>query len=627
MLDLARTIHFAFYKGLQGWVYFINFVEIFWISLFIMNRLLYAILIMGLLLVGGCGNDEVDRQLDLADSLLDNHPDSALEVIERLDESLLSSRKQRARYGLLRHAALTKIGHEPAADSLLKEAISYYGDDTDPSREKLLTHFFYASVLDIIDDDANALEQYEIAIKTGEELNEYLYTGYSYSNMASMYEEDWIGEEEMKYAEKALEKIRLTNDTTRIIDMLIQYGAVLMHNEKHAEADQIFHEGLQLFDSHLDSALLKRILLFKAYYLASDFKYKEAIEFYLLANSKFPGAFDASDHGMMAEVLIWSGKIEEANKHRDIMKSLMVDMADSMHWYQLGWSLTKHTGKYAQNADLIDSALYSYDKMERQIIKQSLLHKEKYKLTTDKELITQINQQNETIIRWFIIAVLLAAMLLFFGGRRIWIKYRRKLSEQSARIKAQNSSLEKYKEELSEKVSTITILEESREQAENKFKDYSIKSEKEIGKLRKSLLKTFHSYNSLADEILQQDLRKVSKSLREDYTKQRDNIAEEYRSKKTLQRLIQEIDSKMENLYSTICGEISIDDKETRILIYTISGFNYKSVGYLLDQNPKTISSTRSRLINRILRLESPNKELYRRYLLFYVNLKDEESS
>ena len=140
----------------------------------------------------------------------------------------------------------------------MKEAISYYGDDTDPSREKLLTHFFYASVLDIIDDDANALEQYEIAIKTGEELNEYLYTGYSYSNMASMYEEDWIGEEEMKYAEKALEKIRLTNDTTRIIDMLIQYGAVLMHNEKHAEADQIFHEGLQLFDSHLDSALLKR---------------------------------------------------------------------------------------------------------------------------------------------------------------------------------------------------------------------------------------------------------------------------------------------------------------------------------------------------------------------------------
>ena len=62
--------------------------------------------------MGGCGNDEVDRQLDLADSLLDNHPDSALEVIERLDESLLSSRKQRARYGLLRHAALTKIGHE-----------------------------------------------------------------------------------------------------------------------------------------------------------------------------------------------------------------------------------------------------------------------------------------------------------------------------------------------------------------------------------------------------------------------------------------------------------------------------------------------------------------------------------
>lgn len=89
-----------------------------------------------------CGRADVGRQLDLADSLLDSNPDSALSVIDNIDPALINTEEEYARCGQIRFASLVKTGNMPDSDTLLIAARKRYGSSEDHSREKMLTGNF-----------------------------------------------------------------------------------------------------------------------------------------------------------------------------------------------------------------------------------------------------------------------------------------------------------------------------------------------------------------------------------------------------------------------------------------------------------------------------------------------------
>lgn len=83
---------------------------------------LYLLLAM---LVMGC-SPALNQRLDRIDGMLDDHPAEALASLDSLDRSVLRSPRLRARYALLRSAALDKNHIDLQSDSVIAPAILWY---------------------------------------------------------------------------------------------------------------------------------------------------------------------------------------------------------------------------------------------------------------------------------------------------------------------------------------------------------------------------------------------------------------------------------------------------------------------------------------------------------------------
>lgn len=82
----------------------------------------------------GCSRtNEADVALDRADAVIEEHPDSAMAIIDAIDTLQLTSAERRARYALLKSMALDKNYIDLTNMDVLQPAIDYYID-----REKAL---------------------------------------------------------------------------------------------------------------------------------------------------------------------------------------------------------------------------------------------------------------------------------------------------------------------------------------------------------------------------------------------------------------------------------------------------------------------------------------------------------
>lgn len=104
--------------------------------------LIYIIpIILFIFLASGCSDrGSVDR-LDRAEQIMEEHPDSALMLIQGVDASRLRSDKHRALYALLRTQALVKNDSAITSDSLIRTAVDYY--TRHPKAPYLMKSVFY----------------------------------------------------------------------------------------------------------------------------------------------------------------------------------------------------------------------------------------------------------------------------------------------------------------------------------------------------------------------------------------------------------------------------------------------------------------------------------------------------
>lgn len=74
-----------------------------------------------------CGRqDTINESLDRAESCMSDHPDSALAILEAMDSTHFNSRRQNARFALLKSMALDKNYIDRTDDSLVNIAVNYY---------------------------------------------------------------------------------------------------------------------------------------------------------------------------------------------------------------------------------------------------------------------------------------------------------------------------------------------------------------------------------------------------------------------------------------------------------------------------------------------------------------------
>ena len=139
------------------------------------------------LLMSGCGRDEVATTLDRAELLQDEYPDSALDLLESIDaDRLRPNSESEARYGLLITRA-NAINHtNDTTDTLISKAAKYFEDNR--RKEYAVKSYFYkAQILLLTEDYSGAMENALKSLEWNEKTGNRRFLAKTYDLIGSVY--------------------------------------------------------------------------------------------------------------------------------------------------------------------------------------------------------------------------------------------------------------------------------------------------------------------------------------------------------------------------------------------------------------------------------------------------------
>ena len=116
---------------------------------------------------------ETYRLLEDVDSYIEARPDSALAVLENIDNDELNTREEKAKYALLTSMALDKNYIDRTDFEVLQPAIDYY-EDHGSATDKLRTFYYQGRIYQNGGDDEMAMECFVRAVEEGENSQDHL---------------------------------------------------------------------------------------------------------------------------------------------------------------------------------------------------------------------------------------------------------------------------------------------------------------------------------------------------------------------------------------------------------------------------------------------------------------------
>ena len=193
-----------------------------------MRKVLFIILSAVLMtLAASCGQSRVSRSLSHAEEIMEEHPDSALAILDSLPAAELGSDADRALHALLLTQAQIKNGYTVDSDTLIRLATAYYSD-RDPS-PRLMKSLFYLG--DILHTNGNLPESIIVlseAYTLANKFDDSYWIAKTSERISDIYNDSYNVEEAIRYTEKAVHNYsksgKLLNHLYSLCDLATGYS-------------------------------------------------------------------------------------------------------------------------------------------------------------------------------------------------------------------------------------------------------------------------------------------------------------------------------------------------------------------------------------------------------------------
>ncbi|MDE6861549.1 MAG: tetratricopeptide repeat protein, partial [Alistipes sp.] len=215
-----------------------------------MKRYIKVLPFVAAFIVCSCDDSRLQTELDRAEAVILEHPDSALSILSRT--SATGSNKQNARRALLYSMALDKNYIDVCSDSLVTVARDYYRNHGSV-RDRFLSEFYYASYLRNCNDLQGALCIYSDCEELGIESGDHYHLGVLYTQIANVYEQQFDYDNAVLYDRLALEQYRLGNAPSAQGFISAGLGKSLFALERFDEASANYHNALAIFEELHDT--------------------------------------------------------------------------------------------------------------------------------------------------------------------------------------------------------------------------------------------------------------------------------------------------------------------------------------------------------------------------------------
>ena len=173
----------------------------------------------------GMGHQTIDFRK--VENLMPQHPDSALMLLEQIENKENLSRKDKAHYSLLLTEAEDKTYVTHTTDSLISIAADYY-EKTDDLGRKAKAWYYKGRINQDLGHPLKAQEYYLKALRDEEKIEDHALLGRIHNHIGMLYAYQKVYEKALPFQKKAVENFHLINDRTGQVFALRDLGRTFL---------------------------------------------------------------------------------------------------------------------------------------------------------------------------------------------------------------------------------------------------------------------------------------------------------------------------------------------------------------------------------------------------------------
>lgn len=530
--------------------------------------------------------DVNENALVTAENLMMEHPDSALSVLESINGSCLTGELQ-ARHALLLSQAYDKNYIDLTSDSLISIATDYYekhGND----RHRLMAYLYKGIVQFNAKDYTNSIVSLTMAENVAQQLNDCFYLGRIYNTMGDLYNATYNSDAQLQCRKLAVEQF------DKVADKEYYKWAVLELASAYTDAGEP-DKCLDILDSLVgvsgnDSLFAADCMEAAITPLIRTGNYNRA-KIVTDSLKKIPSyILSANNNANLVRCYLSSGQLDSALIILNQLKKTAVDN-DSMA-IKLAWiDYYKSAGDYKSAYGALKNADIYQDSIVRDALRQSVVYAQRDFYNVQSQSAKQkISRVYGYIFIGTIIAVLIVALIVIYAKLRMQLKDR----------------------ELELNINEIALLTAKISESSCRVDTGADGDELHVI-VDRLLARWFAPLNNLFDEYYETGDSASAKSTM--FSRVEEEL-KKITSEKSIKDIVDMVDDSLGGALSRLRNDYTeINDKDITFLALNIAGLSPRAICLFLDIKIKTVYSRRKRLKDKIVVLDTPDKDTLLKYL------------
>ena len=576
-------------------------------------------LLLLLLAFTACGdNSSLTDVLNRAEALMNEHPDSALNLLRTLTFDDFQKEKNRARYALLHSQALDKNYIDVTNDSLISVAVDYYKDE-DEVRNKFLSYYYMGRVHANGERYLQATSCLMASEQLVEEVGDDYLSGLLYSEMGRIYRLYYDYPKSLEAHQKAAEYYERAGKIGYRNYMWRYQSQVCCNINKYDEGESLLKKCLVSAKEEGDEELIKSctgdlIMLYV--------EQNQMVAARLLCEN-YPtlkqGEFGSSSFmGTLVRLCISERDFIQAYYYLKKGWERAVDRSDSINLYLSSAMLSDKLGDGKKAYQELLTGVSIQNVNVRQSLEQPILTMQRDYLSDRLEFQNyKLRMEKHFRILCFLFFVVLLGIVVYVLSKKL------KQEKEKARrtIDELNEEMQRKEAESHHKIASLLQELEGKDQSEavvdglkaelrqwdEHFRQYMKEVEKaqEQQRIREKELTVLSGkllvgrtklINVLLDciytdadnkDVVYQRLALFSEQLMKDLGS----------GKNAYGNLEQMVDNCYDGMMRRIRSEVQLPDEESyRQVCYHLAGFSVKSIAFLMGETPNKIYKRRDRI-------------------------------
>ena len=510
------------------------------------------------------------------ESCMSTAPDSALVLVQGIDEQSLSTKRLRARHALLLTMVQDKCYIDVADDSTIMVAYNFY-QRRGGKRDRLLATYYLGIIRENAKEYIEAALLFRNAEPLAEELEDYRQLSLIEQHLSHIFALNYDHVRSLEYAEKAVSAAEQAGESIMADYCRYDVAVQLLSEYRYEDAESVLKRILDTNDVNSElyffvAKKMAHILLF-----GKNPDIIKAKEYYLdIAKNKVL-SFSSHDYGVLALISEKENKPNTADSYLSFSESLLRSSLDSVIYFNDCRNVYDERQDWEKAHQAKTASARIQDQMTIRLLEQSLTHamENYYKSTWEIE---QERSRSRLLLFILIGAFILIVSIALFSLLR---KRNQRILDDMATIQDVSSDL--VDTFIIDKVNSLHHLSESYFSWDD---DAVVKRESKMGKLSK-------------DEIIT-SFRTQLNELRNDHS------------------IIATIEQSLNLTENGIMEKARLylgDEKELTFSILTLlfSGFSIKSISFLLRMSEASLRMRKTRFKRQFELLPDSVRSLFLR--------------